>query len=103
MHAINFRFFLFRFVNEAENIPLQFRLPNFQYFWGYGYGNKRHFQQYLNYIVAVSFIDGENWSTQRKPPTNLPQATGKLYHIILYGVLLAMSFSGDSHWLLQLP
>jgi hypothetical protein len=28
-----------------------------------------HFQQYFNYIVAVSFIGGGNWSTQRKSLT----------------------------------
>ena len=33
------------------------------------YGAERHFQQYFSYIVAVSFIGGGNWSTQRKPPT----------------------------------
>jgi len=26
-------------------------------------------QQYFSYIVAVSFIDGGNWSTRRKPLT----------------------------------
>jgi hypothetical protein len=25
------------------------------------YGVYRHFQQYFSYIVAISFIDGENW------------------------------------------
>jgi hypothetical protein len=35
-------------------------------------------------IVAVSFIGGENRSTQKKKPTDLPQATDKLYHIMLY-------------------
>jgi hypothetical protein len=30
---------------------------------------KRHFQQYLSYIVAVSFIGGGNRSTQRKSST----------------------------------
>jgi hypothetical protein len=29
----------------------------------------RHFQQYFSYIVAISFIGGRNWSTQRKPQT----------------------------------
>jgi hypothetical protein len=29
---------------------------------GYGYGVLRHFQQYFSYIVAVSFIAGENRS-----------------------------------------
>jgi hypothetical protein len=33
------------------------------------YGVWCHFQQYLSYIMAVSFIGGGNWSTQRKPPT----------------------------------
>ena len=31
--------------------------------------NRRHFQQYCSYMVAVSFIGGENLSTRRKPPT----------------------------------
>ena len=26
----------------------------------------RHFQQYFNYIVAVSFIGGGNWNARRK-------------------------------------
>jgi hypothetical protein len=30
---------------------------------------KVYFKQYFSYIVAVSFIVGENWSTGRKPPT----------------------------------
>ena len=33
------------------------------------YGVKCHFQQHFSYIVAVSFIGGETWSTQRKPLT----------------------------------
>jgi hypothetical protein len=32
-------------------------------------GVQRHFQQNFSYIVAVSFIGGGNWSTQRKPLT----------------------------------
>jgi len=30
---------------------------------------KRHFQQYISYIVAVSFIGGGNQKTRRLPPT----------------------------------
>ena len=33
------------------------------------YGAKRDFQQYFNYIVAVSFIGGGHQSTRRKPST----------------------------------
>ena len=32
-------------------------------------GVECHFQQYLSYIVAVSFIGGGKWSTWRKPLT----------------------------------
>jgi hypothetical protein len=34
----------------------------------------RHFQQYVNYIVAASFIGGGNRST-RKKTTDLPQVS----------------------------
>jgi hypothetical protein len=34
-----------------------------------GNGVERHFQQYFSYILAISFIGGGNWNTQRKPPT----------------------------------
>jgi hypothetical protein len=33
----------------------------------WGYGVWRHFQKYFSYIMAVSFIDGRNRSTRRKP------------------------------------
>ena len=39
------------------------------------YGVKRHFHQYFNYIVAVSFIGGGNQSTQRKPSTHCKSVT----------------------------
>ena len=38
-----------------------------------GYGVQRHFQQYFSYIVAVSFIGGEN----------LSQVTDKLLHNVV--------------------
>ena len=37
---------------------------------GQGYGIYRYFQQYFNYIVAVSFISEGNRNICRKPPTN---------------------------------
>ena len=46
------------------------------------YGVKRHFQQYFSYIVSVSFIDGGNRSTRRKPPTcrqSLTNLAGETY------------------------
>ena len=46
---------------------------------GYGYGVKRHFQQYFSDIVEVSFIGGRNRSNWRKPPTRLSQVIDKLY------------------------
>jgi len=39
------------------------------YNYGKGYGVQCHFQQYFSYIMAVSFIGGENRSARRKPPT----------------------------------
>jgi hypothetical protein len=35
----------------------------------WGYGIKRHFQQYFSHIVAVSSIVGKKESTLRKRPT----------------------------------
>jgi len=32
-------------------------------------GVSGHFQHYFSHIAVGSFIDGGNWSTQRKPPT----------------------------------
>jgi len=34
-----------------------------------GNGVERHFQQYVSYIVAISFIGGGHRSTQRNPQT----------------------------------
>jgi hypothetical protein len=46
-------------------------------------GFKCNVQQYISYIVAVSFIGGGNLSTLRRKTPNLLQVTDKLYHIIL--------------------
>ena len=46
-------------------------------------GVYRHFRQYFSYIVAVSFIGGGNWRTQRKPSTCRKSLTN-FYHIMLY-------------------
>jgi len=48
------------------------------------------------YILAVSFIDGGNHRTQRKP-TDLSQVTDKLHHIMLYRVHLG-SYNRKKHF-----
>jgi hypothetical protein len=58
------------------------------------------FQQYLNYIVSISFIGAGNRSTHRKSLTCC-KSCDKLYHIKLYPVHLVISrnqthiFKGD--------
>ena len=42
-------------------------------------------------IVAVSFIGGGNWSTQRKPPTCC--ISDKLYDIMLYAYPARVGFA----------
>jgi hypothetical protein len=57
------------------------------HFVGCGYGVKRHFQSYLSYIMAVSFIGDENRRTEKT--TDLSQVTEN--YIKLYRVHHAMS------------
>ena len=42
---------------------------------GYGYGAKRYFEQYFNYVVADSFIDGGNRITRIKLTTSCKSLT----------------------------
>ena len=64
---------------------------------------RRHFQQYFNYIMAVSFIGGGNRSIWRKQPTFRKSLTNFITkccieHTRLSGIRTHY-FSGDSHWL----
>ena len=54
-----------------------------------------HFQQYFSYILAVSFIDGGNWSTRRKPPTFHKSLTNFITY--LTGIR-TYNFSGVHQW-----
>jgi len=45
------------------------------------------FQQYFSYIVAVCFIGGGNWRTQRKPQTCRKSLTN-LWHTIVHLALI---------------
>ena len=45
------------------------------------YGVQRHFQQYFNYFVAVSFMSGGNGVPGKT--TDLLQVIDNLYHIML--------------------
>jgi len=60
-----------------------------------GCGDKHNFQQYFNYILAVSFIGGGNWST-RKKTNDPPQVTVKpaLSHEVVSSTL---HHEGDSN------
>ena len=46
------------------------------------------FQQYFSYIVAVSFIGGRNWSTQRKQTTQIWQSKHLYYLLTIFKGLI---------------
>jgi hypothetical protein len=52
-------------------------------------------QQYFNYIVAVSFIGGGNWSTQRKPLTCHKSLTNSVYGILVLLSLETVNLKRD--------
>ena len=66
-------------------------------------GVQRHFQQYLSYLVAVSFIVGGNGRTRRKPPTcrkSLTNFITKKTHNVVHLALIEIrthNISGDRH------
>jgi len=51
-------------------------------------------QQYVNYIVAISFIGKK--PQYPKKTTDLPQVTEQIYHIRLYGVILCRTYLSGS-------
>ena len=56
----------------------------------------RHFQQYISYTEAESFIVVE---TRVRGENHRPAArTDKLYHVMLYPVHIIIIISGDWHW-----
>jgi len=59
-----------------------------------------HFQQYFSYIVALSFIGGENRNTRRNLLTCQWQT---LSHNVVLNRVRTHNFSGDRHCLIQLP
>ena len=55
-------------------------------------GAEHHFQPYISYIVAVSFIGGGNRRTRRKPPTCLYFSISdnvKITFVCLYRISIA--------------
>jgi len=66
--------------------------------------NQLNFQQYFSYIVEVSFIEGGNRRTRRKPPTYRKSLTNCIAQCCIEYTsqnngVRTHNFCGDRHWL----
>ena len=82
------------FIRHKEQIQFVFPCVFFAYttlkLWGRVMVFNVTLKQYVNYIVAISFIGKK--SQYPKKTTDLPQVTEKIHHIRLYGVILCRTY-----------